>query len=225
MRRVMLLIIGVGAGGVLLLFLSTGMVRQYGVVQAAQFQNSFPCSVEGADLVAVQLVNYEGPYWEDESGEEVAGVAALLVENTSGLVASKGTVILIQGGEKLVFSFSCLPPESKGLILEQSRAPYRQGKITACYGWMYGAYPERTGAIWAGPAVCGKMAVINRSDSPFSSVAVYFKNYDAESGIFIGGVTHKVEVNALQPREIRLLLPYRYAVGYSKVVEVAVDDT
>lgn len=222
MRRVMLLVAGFSASAVLLLILCTSAAAQYMRTQQENMQPAvrFPCPVEDTFLTAVSLASYEGPFWEDGTDEEVAGIAALVVENNSGLFVQRGAVILTVSDQTLVFELEALPPGERALVLEKDRKTYCAYESFSCYGWVENAYPEHIPGVSVTDNSLGVFCVINESDALLERVSVFYKNYDTQSGMYIGGIAYRAEVERLRPGETRAISPYHYAQGSSRIVAV-----
>ena len=100
MRKGLLAVFSGGIGCVMMVIFGVSIAWQCIPVYAAQtlqLQDPpviLPCGVDGTELVAKHLVYYEGPYWES-GGQEVAGVAALLVENAGCLMVAHGAVMVM----------------------------------------------------------------------------------------------------------------------------------
>lgn len=221
MRRAMLLITGLGTGGILFALLLVSVAEQYTVVKAQELPPVtlvFPYPVTGTTLHAVALVEYEGPFWEDGSDEEVAGIAALLVKNAGDLQIARGAVILEWEDKRMVFEMTSLPPGTQALVLEKDKAAFRQGAPKKCYGWAREEYPEYNGAVQVREG--DVLTVINLTESVVPMVTVCFKNYDAAADMFIGGITYTAEARQLQPGECRTIAPYHYVCGNSRVVSI-----
>lgn len=219
MRRAMLLIVGLGTGSLFLVLLLVSVAEQYAAVQAQEMPPltlSFPCQVTGTQLQAVTLVSYEGPFWEDGSDQEVAGIAALVVKNTGDLYLAQGAVILEWRDLRMVFELTALPPGTQALVLEKDKAAFRQDLPKDCYGWEREEYPEYNGAVITKEG--GVLTVTNVTKTTVPLVTVRYKNYDASSGMFIGGITYTAEAQNLLPGETRAIAPYHYAYGHSRVV-------
>ena len=218
----MLAITSVGMGGILLALFCASIVWQCVGVQAVELPEvviSFPSDIAGSDMRALQIVRYEGPFWEDDSETEVVDTAALVIENTGGYIA-EGAVVLEWEDSRMVFELFDLPPGERVLVLEKDRQIFRQGAPSACYGWETEAYPENTSHVTVEDGGGMYMAVTNRMDSVIPVIQICYKSCDPGSGMMIGGISYSVTLRDLQPGERRLVSPYHYASGSSKVVQV-----
>jgi hypothetical protein len=180
----------------------------------------FPMTVEDTPLAVLQMLPYQGPFWEDGMETTVDQVAALLVENTGGEFVSRGAVVLQWESATLVFEVYLLPPGERVLVLEKQRQKLPQLQLQRCYGWSQGEYPEYIDQVAVEEAGGVTMAVVNRSDEWIPLVQVCYKTRNQESGVFIGGIAYTVEIRNLRPGERRLITPYRYVCGNSQVVRI-----
>lgn len=226
MRRAMLVILGFGAGGIILLFLLVvvqGQVSGDAVKAFLPYDTFYPRSVMGTDLLAVMALEYDGPFWEDGSNEAVSDVAALVVENQGSLLVSSGAVIVELEKDWLVFEFSFLPPGGKVLVLEKDRKSYSSVSAITCYGWTREEYPENPGLISVEAMGLNGLTLINHTGCTVPSLQVHYKNYDTERGMFLGGISYCVTENNLMPKEVRVLNPDNFAARESRVVSILQD--
>ncbi len=231
MRRAMLMISGIGTGVGLFALFCVSIFYQCIPARAEETPPttiqaiSLPCPVEDTALVAVGLARYEGPFWEDGSDDEVADVAALVIENTGGTHVAQGAVILDWGSDRLVFELSALPPGQRVLVLEKDRKAYLQTDFLSCYGWTRGVYPENMGIVTLEDMGGSSMAVTNHTQGEIAAVRILYKNFDSGSGMYIGGVSYTTLVTDLRPGEVRQITPYRYFCGYSRVITLFTEYT
>ncbi len=223
MRKVTITIVCAMLGGTLLVLFGICVFWQCMDVKALELQQPmlvpFPCNVTGTELTALQLARYEGPFWEDNSETEVVDVAALVIENM-GTFFAEGAVILEWEQDRMVFEFYDLPPGERALILEKDRKRYRQGAPVVCYGWDREVYYENMGHVSVEDAGGAAMAVTNRTDGIVPVTQISYKTRDPGSGMFIGGISYRVQVRNLLPGERRIVTPYHYASGSSEILYV-----
>ena len=226
----MLLLAGLGAGGAMLCLLCVHVALQYSAVysarQTVQEQSlglQFPCIVKGTDLTALQLASYDGPFWEDGSADEVAEIAALVIQNTGDSFVAEGAVVLDWGEDRFVFEFSGLPPGQKVLVLEKMRKAYQRLPEFRCSGWSREETPADTQMAEVLPAGMGELAFLNTADVQLSGVTAVYKHYDPGSGMLIGGIAYRETVVKLQPGERRTVTPRCYSGNASRIVQVTVE--
>ena len=226
MRKGMLAVISGGFGSVMMVLFGLCIAWQCAPVQAAQTDApaplplAFPLTVTGTELTALQIADYEGPFWEDGSRDEVVRVAALLVENTGDMMISRGAVVLQWETEMMVFELFMLPPGQRVLVLEKDRQLRREGVPSQCYGWTSREYNENMGQVTVEELGGMTLAVVNRTADVIPVTTICYKTRDSASGIYIGGIAYTLEVRQLQPGERRLLVPENYAYGHSRILSI-----
>lgn len=223
MRRMLLLIVGLGTGGLLLLSLYANAAAQYTYPQET-IARLLPVDIAGCSLRAVQLAAYEGPFWEDGTGEEVADIAALVLENTGEGFVSEGAVVLDWGEDRMVFELSWLPPGEKVLVLEKDRKPYREINEGICYGWTGTCCFESVQAVEVESKGDISLMFVNQTDGIIPWVAALYKHYDGESSMYIGGITYSIPVTDLRPGEGRTVTPWCYTADSSRVVYLMLSE-
>ena len=182
-----------------------------------------PCAVQGVEMEAKAIAWYEGPFREDGSDEEVAGVSALIVTNTGDTMIGKGAVIMEFDDKRMVFEVFGLPAGETAMVLEKDQCAYYAGEFTACYGWESREYPEDMGHVTVYDAGGAEMLLTNRTNGRIPIVRVRYKTYDSDSDMYIGGICYEAEVKNLQPGEQRIITPYHFLCGSSKVISVVVE--
>ena len=223
MRRFMLLILGFGAGGMMLLAL-VWVIQFQGngkeTIGFLKYDTFYPRSVMGTDLLAVEVIRYDGPFWEDGSNEEASGITALVVENQGGLLVSSGAVIVEMGKDRMVFELSFLPPGGKVLVLEKDRKLYSYQSPISCYGWTREEYPENPGLVSVESVGLNGLTLTNYTGCTVPGIEIRYKNYDPETGMYLGGITYCLEENDLLPREVRTVNPDYFTARKSRVVRI-----
>ena len=116
------------------------------------------------------------------------------------------------------FELTGVPSGAKILLLEKDRRAFRPAPPVCCYGWAQEAYPESNDAVMAAEGNALFLANLSKSEIPV--VTVQFKHYDTDSDMFIGGITYTAQAEALLPEEVRGILPFHYAPGYSREVSI-----
>ena len=171
-------------------------------------------------MTALRLACYQGPFWEDGTGDTVTNVAALTVENTGGQMISQGAVVLEWEHRQLVFEVSAIPPGEKVLVLEQDRQALPAGFPDRCYGWTQQIYPENMGHVTAEDSGESALVITNHTTDVIPVVTICYKSRARDRNLYYWGVSYSVEVRDLQPGEKRVLTPWRYICGSSDVVQI-----
>ena len=183
---------------------------------------SFPFLLESTDLVVKGICAYDGPFWEDGSGQEVTGVTALLLENTGSYGMDRVWVVMQQGNRLLRFTANTIPPGATVAVLESDKAVFQKQDIDICYGWhrlqLDGWKHEE---ILLREIDMGTISLQNTTDETIRNIRLLYK--DSLQGMYIGGVTNMHTVKELLPGEIIAVDPERYARGNSKIICVLTD--
>lgn len=209
MRRGLLLVLGFSGSlaAAVLLWISVGRCMCVVAIKT-------PCRVAQTPLVVLELRSYDR---ESIADRAVAGVAAVLLENTGDVLIEKGVVQLWQGGEALVFSFSMLPPGERILVPEQGGKPFVRQEVNGCWGWTVdGATDVRLQVTEVGRTT---IAVQNTSGQLLAEAYAYYKDYDPYEDFFVGGATYCVKVRNLHPGHRVVIPAYGYMRGNSKLIQ------
>lgn len=184
---------------------------------------SLPYRVEGTDLIARQLVMYEGPDLEKGSDTPVSDITALLLYNDGQQEIAQAEVKLT-AGEELTFFASNIMPGAQVLVLETNTAVWKEREITACSGWVseaaWKALPEITLEILE--VDMGTLSVTNTSLRTLTDIWLYYKNYLPEGDLYVGGITYVETIPVLEPGQTVQINPNHYASGYSRVIKAEV---
>ena len=181
----------------------------------------FPHSLSNGLLIAEEVINYSGAYWEDGSGEEVTNVAGLLVNNPTDKLLEFGAFSVEQAGRRLYF-FACrVPPQSRCLILEYEKKSWSSDLVTDCriLKARWGEQElSRENIDYIG--VENTLTIINRDKRELSRVLVWYKQYDGERECYLGGGVHSTQLICLMPEEYRAIKPTYYNAAHARVVGI-----
>lgn len=188
-------------------------------------ESMLPCSLRYTTLVAQKLVSYEGPYLESGTEENVVDVAALLLTNTGTIGIEYTQIVVTQGSRELYFDATYIPPRSTMLLLEENRSDYLPDEVTSCRcrTVVPGTFDQEPRTISLREKDMCTLEVTNLTDQPLSCVRVFYKHHMGQDDLYLGGLTYSAVIQNLQPGETRVITPYRYASGYTKVVAVTVE--
>lgn len=182
---------------------------------------SFPYTIPGTNLVALHFAVYDGPFYEDGTGEEVFGVTALVIQNKGEHMVERGTVFLESEEGSGYFCFTSLPAGASILVPEQNRAKTRPESILRCTGEVSVC---ETALPWDHLEITHTdsitLAVSNKDTVTYENICISYKDYDTPSRLYIGGETMSVTIAELRPGQTVTVSPYRYVEGYSSIVAV-----
>lgn len=186
-------------------------------VTAAPTVLELPCVARGSRLIVEKLVCYEGDFWEDGSDRYVVDVMALVVYNPGSTMIRCAEITVWQGQRRLQFAIACLPPNSRVLVLERSGINYSAAPLTECRCDLLTVLEPASGLTTAsaGPVT---VRLHNATDQSFQDIVLCCKRYDADSGLYLGGITYITPAGPLAPGEIKQLAPARYVEGRSRIV-------
>lgn len=180
-----------------------------------------PCAIPDTDLNALGLGLYDGPFWEDGSGDEVIGICALVLKNEGEEYIREGEVWLESSAGRLEFAFSMLPPGESVMIPEKNRQKVRPAYLSGM-GATLEVLPndqimsqikaEEQGQILLG--------ITNEGQETLCGLKLYFKTYDTPAQIYIGGSVKTYDLPEILPGQTIEISPYGYVSGYSKVLAV-----
>ena len=187
---------------------------------------ALPYSVSGSDLQIQALVQYEGAYWEDGTGDYVSNVAALMLHNPSDVGITRGKVYLTLQEQEYLFEFTYLPAGGRLLVPEKNRLPYVRGKVTdcRCEELATGDFgTEDSGVAFTQNGLSG-IVLENTTGGDFKKVTLSYKLYLQEQDALIGGKTYKITVESLSAGENREIVPPKFVWGYSAVVDIQTEE-
>ena len=235
LRRIALLTAGISFGilTVLVLFCnSKGILRlsvkgyeydvpamqQNIVLNLPETEISFPCKIEGTDLVAESLFTYDGPFHEDGSGREVLNVAALKVYNADTEMTLYALIEVRVGGTVYTFEATRIPPNTSVLIPEKKGQRYISADITGCSGWSIEKAYTMDPDVLITEAGEGTLAVTNNSGEDLKALNVYHKTYLKDEDLYVGGMAFRTLVLDLKAGQTVFITPEYYASGSSRIL-------
>ena len=182
---------------------------------------SFPCIISGTGLLIEGMGMYEGPFPEDASDTPVTDVAALRIRNCSQFPVERGAVVLEMHAERYVFEIYGIPPGESVFVCELDKKAFTTQPVTACSGWaVEDVWLDTQSQLNIEQTGMDTLKITNISNQVLPYIQLLYKSYDAESGLYIGGIVHTLDILSLQPGEVRTVTPYRYVNGYSRIVTV-----
>lgn len=183
----------------------------------------FPCALADG-LVAEKLLAYDGPFWEDSSGEAVSCVAGLMLSNTGSRMIEFGAITVEQGGRMLHFFIYDLPPGSRCLVAEWQRQSFSEEELQGCRaGILRWGYQELSREEVNYVGTDGYLTVVNRTPKTQNIVARY-KRYDPEKDHFLGGMAFSAHFLGAEPQTPKTLAPEHYHAGKARVVSVSTEE-
>lgn len=195
-------------------------------VSSSEQESALPERVPGTQLRIQALVQYEGPYWEDGSGEYVANVAALMLHNASENGIAYARVTLVLEEQEYLFEFTYLPAGARLLVPEKNRLPYVRGKVTDCRcgELITGDFGMEDSQLLLSPSGMAGVILENPTDRDQENVCLYYKLYMDEADVYVGGTTYRQPVGRIPAGGKLEIVPEHFVWGYSAVVDIAAGD-
>lgn len=190
-------------------------------ISCGQKELGLPFKLEENGLIVEKLLSYSGTYWEDGSDEDVTGVAALMICNPTDRMVEFAGIALEQDGGTECFFVYCLPPNSRCLVLEKSRAAYSPEPIKRCRGLVtrWGDMAPESQELTIAMTDWG-VTVKNRTNHTYDHVAVYYKMYMPQGDFYLGGVCYSAHIHSLEPKHSKWRPVYHVPEGITKAVAV-----
>jgi len=172
-------------------------------------------------ISCVDIGRFSGQYVEDGRDELVENVAAILVRNDSDQYLELATLTFDTAAGEAVFIVTGLPAHRSAWVMEANRMTvaadaqlvYRDS-ITS---FKDGVTAE-TDRLEIVPDI-GTLTVTNVTDETLEDIFVCYRTIHAD-GIFLGGITYRVEIGDLGPGESRDTLAGHYKPEVSEIVRI-----
>lgn len=188
---------------------------------ATTFQSEveFPFVLRGTGLILQNLARYDGLFPEGEEEYEVIDAAALMVYNPGKEWVRSVKILLTQGTQDYIYEITCLPPNSRVLVVEKNGQRFSGAPVESCRCLSLSVSEESLFSEQVGiRELPSGLAVKNLTGGEISRLTVYHKQYVADGDFYLGGYTCQKELTALAAGEEREVEVYRYVPGYSRVV-------
>lgn len=184
---------------------------------------TFPLKLESSTLVVEEIVRYQGPFWEDGSGEQVENVAGLMLYNPTDRLIEFAGFALRENEKTLYFFVHHLPPKSRCLVLEKNRQPCDGEQITQCrelsVRWSHQELSrDQIDYVGLGPT----MTIVNRDPRELNHVVVRYKRYMGSGDYYLGGTVFSVHLFNLRTEERREVQPEHYITSDARIVGIEI---
>lgn len=220
LRKIAISVAAISLGGFMaVLLLSSVLLND--PVRCYADSVSASCSVEGiriscTPLIVESIASYDGAFYEDGSGREVVGVAAIMLRNSSDETVPFANVIVYTDNCRYEFEATMIPPGAVVLIPERNAAILLEQKIVRCFGWMTVLQSELPQNIKF--EVSQGLTVTNQGPKSIRNLIVYHRTYIAEGDFYMGGSAFQTKIERIAPLQRISVLPDNFAPGYSEIV-------
>ncbi len=170
------------------------------------------------NLVIEHLAAYDGVFWEDGSGRQVEGVAALMVRNQGKRTVPYAHITVTTRDADFIFDATMLPPGGRVLIPEREGKLLGDSKIVEYFGWntVKPTGQELSLEIWESKEPGIRLQNISNEKTP--QFTVFYRTYMEEENFYMGGKAFETTLPEIDAGAWVDILPKNYAPGYSKVV-------
>lgn len=226
LRRMCLLVLGFS--------ISTGICGIWFVLQQDTLpvvngyaqEQALPIFVEGTDLLAEELLTYEGEYIEDTEFGEFVFVTGLILRNTGDQGILSATVKLRGSTDTLEFEATYIPPGESVMVLEKNRKESQDTHFFACTGTVI--YDENdwldNSSLHIQTQEDSSFVITNYTQHSVTDIQIYYKTIYPQPVFYIGGITHCYRINCIEAGETLQVFPEYFAANYSQIVCVKTED-
>ena len=184
-------------------------------------------TIEEYGLKITEISSYSGEYLEDGSDSEVSNIMMITVENTSAVNIQYCEIYLLdENGEEARFALSTLPANEKVQVLEKNKRSFKKNDNFVRADAEYVAYFQKEMSMYSDTVkisgLDGALNITNISDNDITgTVYVYYKNYDSENDLFVGGITYRAKVDSgIKAGEIAQVMTSHYSPETSMLMFV-----
>ena len=195
----------------------TGLILFLLLSPVLLFQVQFPYELDGENLVITSFASYDGFFFEDGSGDPVADIACIVVENRGSTGYYDLMIQLLTNEGIAVFPCPVLPAGGRVLIPEKNRMQRRNLEARRIV-YSCGTGGESCPDVAVFEAEAGMLCIQNQGEQDYERLTVYYKSFFPEDDLLIGGEGFSLTVSDLKKGESRTVAAEHYLPGASKVI-------
>lgn len=187
----------------------------------------FPYEISQSNLVIQWVQAYSGSYVEDGTNDQVSDITAILVTNVGKECVEFADITLTTDRERLKFSLSALEAGASCVLLEMNRVTYEKQEYLECTAEtaFLDEMEMAENVAEVTELKSGALAVKNVSSTTLPCVRLFYKYYDSEEKIYIGGIAYTSQITDLESGYSKMVTPAHYQPGQSKVIMVRTYDS
>lgn len=173
---------------------------------------TFPCTIDGYDLVLEKIAPYDGPYVEDGTNAQAQQVAMIMVKNNGEYPIEYAQLAVEYGDTQLTFAISALPKGERLVVQAQNAQTIPQGSVTKVNALVVqrAEFELSSQQIQVTDQGDGRLKVENLTDQTFSSVRLFYKHYMKDEKLFVGGIAFTVQIYRLGAKDSAIIQPAHY---------------
>ena len=180
---------------------------------------SYPCKLEGTDLVIESMNSYDGAFLEDGSNREVSGVTAIVLKNTGDSYIEYASIHL-EAETPLNFKATALEPGAEMMVIESAATPFspQEYEYAAADAAETEPFDLSADKLKIEEQENGTLKVTNISSEDIASARVFYKLYRAEDDIYTGGITYTANFENLKAGASAEGAPAHYVPHETKIM-------
>lgn len=197
-----------------------------GIDENAPAEVRFPCTIPGYDLVIERIAPYSGQYLEDGSNAEISQVAMLLIRNDGSYPVEFAEIAVTYGETQLLFDVAALPAGERLVVQEKNAAPIPEGVPNGCSVLVSrrAAMDMSSSEVSVVDNGDNSLTVRNLTDQTIPTVRVFYKYFDQQSGVFVGGIAYTAGITRLAGDSSITVYPSHFNSQSSRIVMVLTYD-
>ena len=176
-----------------------------------------PYKMWDLDVVLEAVCEYDGPFQEDGSNEEVFATGALIVKNESDVTLRRVSIFLTRGAKEYCFQIEMLPSGCRVLVPERDRQSIFCQNFEECIGFAEACPPPVSDVVIRYEEL-SRIYVSNISNEDLYDLTLIHRTYLQDAELYIGGKAFYTEVGKLEAGETVLIEPDYYITSNSKVL-------
>ena len=190
-------------------------------------EGMFPYKIPNTSLVIQKVRPYDGVFIEDGSDRQVAGISAIVVENTGNEYIEYAKISMQCNEKTLVYELRTMGPKDIMIVQESTAASYEDGEYSDCSTEIatMDSMEMSTSYISIEEAATGGIRITNIGKKEIPSVRIFYKFYKSETKVLLGGITYTAQIKDLKKGETREIVPSHYERGASRIMMVRTYDT
>lgn len=206
-----------------------GILFTKGLNSTGSKKTSF--SIEKYGLEITEISSYTGAYIEDGSDIDTKNIMQITVTNTSDTPIQYCEIVLMDEKNKEArFAISTLPSGESVTVLEKNKREYKDKDSFINASAECVAYFQTPMSMYSDTlkisGLEGALNITNISDCDITgTVYVYYKNYDFENDLFVGGITYRAKIEGgITNGEIKQVMTSHYNPKTSMLMFVTIGE-
>lgn len=179
--------------------------------------------------IDIQVVEggYSGPFVEDGSDETEKNLWALIFTNNGNQAVQYAEYVYSVDNEAVSFKLSDLPAGQSCMVIESGRKAYKESEVLKLVSRVVAQVdeiPHANDKILVVDNNDNTVTIMNLTDEEIPVARIFYKTYNSEENIFIGGITYTAKSEKIPAGGGVTIEPAHYESGASVVVGSGIYD-